>query len=68
MTTRRLAVYLLIDIALWGIALWLLCGDPTYTRLVFWHNAKNAAQRGATALGIVAIECEMRYDAVRGSV
>jgi hypothetical protein len=64
MTTRRLAVYLLIDIALWALALWLLCGDPVHTRLSFWYHARQTSARGAELLGRCALECEARYYAV----
>lgn len=64
MTKRRLAIYLLIDVALWALALWLLCGDPTHTRLAFWYHAHRTSSKAAMAFGKCSIRCELRYTAL----
>lgn len=66
MGRRRVFVYLILDIAVWGIVAWLLMGDNDRARLVFWHHSKNGAWWAARNLGALGIFCESRYNRLVG--
>lgn len=61
MTTPKLVLLALIDVAIWGLVVWIAVGTPERSSAVLWRLLAIWARRTAEEAGRVALNAEAQY-------
>lgn len=64
MSNRRLVLYAVLDLMIWGLVGYLLVADDDVIRLRYWYHTTKFWRGVAQSAGLCALRCESRYQRV----
>lgn len=68
MNNRRLMLYAVLDLMIWGLVGYLMFADDDVMRLRYWYHTTRFWRGVAQSAGFCALRCEARYQAAAGAL